>query len=652
MYKIGKFKLITVFCFILAIVFLGVYLWITAQSSHANIIHPTYNLVSDYGYAVAISEQNQDTSVLVQYDDEEIILPIYVFDCDCVIAILEEVPNSVPHNFIFTEVVPPIFDSVRGFSNGFAVVGMGQVWNDEMWRRESGLYGLIDREGNLVLPIIYDHIGSKITVGNCVFVVVGYDGRQGIINIHGDEILPIIYHGVSIHDNLASVSYGTGDDRTAGLFNLSTRQFVIPKGTYVAIGTFINENRAWVTLGPANGWRWGAVDTNTGQLLTPMVYTGQATAGSPGWFRNGIISANRDVGSGRKRGFLDIDGNEITQFIYDEIVWFGDDVAHVQYNGRWGIIDMEGNYIIEPMFDSRIWRIARGEDFWYLVVSSDGGVGLWDVKEGRMIVPNIYFGIARTYANYVIVQYGDWWTEGVLNIETGEYIIPPGYMHFGNNDIRNSLILASRGTEGNDRKMGLVNIRTGEIIVDFIYDDLRWEQGAEGDYIIFRIGAEWEQRDWDGTIFDTLVGGLFGIMDAYGNIIAPAIYSAIRYMHESSDLFAVQRGAKWGVINSNGEIVLPIEFTHIGSFWHPPGFPADLAPVNIGARWVWDNSAHSYDGFGTYVLRGGRWGFIDKSGNLVIPAELEYDLVYAVTGGMAAVMRDGKWGFVAVTPDI
>jgi len=106
-----------------------------------------------------------------------------------------------------------------------------------------------------------------------------------------------------------------------------------------------------------------------------------------------------------------------------------------------------------------------------------------------------------------------------------------------------------------------------------------------------------------------------------------------------------------GVINSDGEIVLPIVYTYVGQFFHTPGFSTDFAPVNIGAELVWDNSVESYWGWGDYALIGGKWGFIDTSGNLIIPAELEYDLVYPIVDGMAAVRRDGKWGFVAVRPD-
>jgi len=649
-------------------IFMGVYVLVARHDAvpYAGIVYPEHDIVHDYENDEVIPEKSQDEPVTVQYSDNEIIYHAFDFACDCVVA-----PKTAPGNhfenedisvllqFIYTEIVPPIYDSVRDFSNGFAVVGMGRTWNEEEWRWERGLYGLIDKEGNLVLPIIYDRIGDiadTVSIGNCVVIIATYDGKRGVVNVHGDEILPFIFTRVSIRENFAVVNYGTGDDRTAGLFNLLTHEFVIPKGIYVAISDFISEYRTWVTLGPENYWQWGVVDINSGELLTPMVYSGRGRSSSPDWFNNGVAVA-RDVCGGRKTGLLDANGNEITRFIYDDIFWLCECILHVHRNGRWGIVSIEGNYILEPVFDYRMWLYARGEGLRYSAVWQDGLMGIWDVIEGRMIIPNIYLDIAGIYNNYAIVRYGDWSVTGVLNIETGEYIIPLGYMTFGANTLDNSITPASIGTEGYDLKMGLVDIQTGEVIVDFIYNDLRWANSGGGGFIIFQTGAEWERRVWDGGEFYALAGGLFGVMDVNGNIIIPAIYSFISYMHNSQNLFVVglwgeQDGMKMGVINSAGEIVLPIVYTHVGSFFSSSSFPAYLASVNIGAELVWDNSANLYDNSGDYVLRGGKWGFIGIYGNLVVPAGLEYDLVYPVVDGMAAVMRDGLWGFLSVIPDV
>lgn len=44
------------------------------------------------------------------------------------------------------------------------------------------------------------------------------------------------------------------------------------------------------------------------------------------------------------------------------------------------------------------------------------------------------------------------------------------------------------------------------------------------------------------------------------------------------------------------------------------------------------------------VSKDGKWGFIDKKGNLVIP--LQYEMAKDISEGKAAVFKDGKWGYI------
>jgi len=143
---------------------------------------------------------------------------------------------------------------------------------------------------------------------------------------------------------------------------------------------------------------------------------------------------------------------------------------------------------------------------------------------------------------------------------------------------------------------------------------------------------------------------LWGLLDVYGNEVVPAKYVNIH--HFEDDLFVVESAGRYlGIINTLGEIVLPLEFTHIGTFRFPRlGHEVQFAPVNIGAEWIRRYDTDYSDGFGhhNYEMRGGLWGFIDIRGNLVVPPSLEYDIVRPVFDGMAAVILDGKWGFVPI----
>ena len=115
------------------------------------------------------------------------------------------------------------------------------------------------------------------------------------------------------------------------------------------------------------------------------------------------------------------------------------------------------------------------------------------------------------------------------------------------------------------------------------------------------------------------------------NITIRKIASGLKFdgiMNFSEGLAAVQIGdwgtGKWGFINKTGEIVIPTVYDWVG------GFNDGLAVVRIGD---WGS---------------GKSGCMDTSGNIIIP--LIYDSVgwgsRSFSEGLARVSVDGKWGFI------
>jgi KWG Leptospira. len=81
-----------------------------------------------------------------------------------------------------------------------------------------------------------------------------------------------------------------------------------------------------------------------------------------------------------------------------------------------------------------------------------------------------------------------------------------------------------------------------------------------------------------------------------------------------------------GYIDKTGKIAVPLDYYgRFGkeTFVHYNHFCEGLAPLIDGR---------------------GRFGYVNKIGETVIP--FEYDFTYTFSGGLAAVKKDGKWGFV------
>ena len=83
---------------------------------------------------------------------------------------------------------------------------------------------------------------------------------------------------------------------------------------------------------------------------------------------------------------------------------------------------------------------------------------------------------------------------------------------------------------------------------------------------------------------------------------------------------------KVGCIDLKGNEVVPVIYDDIG-FWGN-----NLIPVNIGARKI------------DYSKKGGKWGFCNSKGNLVIPTK--FDKAESFYEGISAVQIGRKWGFI------
>ncbi len=146
------------------------------------------------------------------------------------------------------------------------------------------------------------------------------------------------------------------------------------------------------------------------------------------------------------------------------------------------------------------------------------------------------------------------------------------------------------------------------------------------------------------------IGGVkWGLIDTEGSYIVEPTYDE---MKEGGDgLFPARIGEKWGLVDFNGQTV--IDFTYDGM--KPP--KDGIVGVRQGNAWgylslgsrefIFTPQAEDVWRFGDDrgpVRIDGKWGFIDKSGKLVIQAE--YDDVWDFNEGLAPVKLGEVWGYI------
>lgn len=307
--------------------------------------------------------------------------------------------------------IPCVHDEVGCFErNGLAIF-------QEKYGHSSH-YGLLNKQGQIILPAIYDYIGpcseglwcvwsklnsqlkavneNGVEIMQCQLehfdhdtyetafhdglVKVGnLDGMYGYINLNGDLAIPYQFpHADDFCDGLAPVSEYFGD------------------GEY-GYG-YIDKNGQWV-IDPMYGsaskfsYGWGVLSTccyvsKWGKVLDPFPTVRP--------FSDGM--GNVQNGNCGEWGYIDITGKISIFSEFEAPSDFSEGLAPAKLNGKWGYIDKKGQVVIPYQFD-----FANEFKDGFAAVKFDGeygdeyGVidttGGWAFYPGSFILKNIGDGI-------------------------------------------------------------------------------------------------------------------------------------------------------------------------------------------------------------------------------------------------------------------
>lgn len=252
-----------------------------------------------------------------------------------------------------------------------------------------GKFGLIDFEGNIVLPIEYSSIDLGETEPNSgVMMLRAIDeanGRHMFLEADGSvsEICPSGwgYDGYDVYWNNGIPMVWSIQDGVVGStfeaykrmwYPLSNGLGTIPlePATVVPVQEMkgFTENEYDETVVDLVSEKYALLDFTTGELLTDFVYEECSRVG----FVDGVLPVKKDG----KWGYVNDKGEEITEFIYDAAGTGGESIwtytkMYASTNGytvvrqgdKWGLIDNKGNTVVEPIYDD-ISQVTNKGLFW------------------------------------------------------------------------------------------------------------------------------------------------------------------------------------------------------------------------------------------------------------------------------------------------
>lgn len=385
------------------------------------------------------------------------------------------------------------------------------------------------------------------------------------------------------------------------------------------------------------------------------------------------------VNSKGKMGYADASGAEVIKCVYDNATPFREGAAVVAKGSKYGMIDQSGNVVLPMQYsDIRPWN-----DHLYLVIKGGKTMGLVDLS-GKVVLEPVYSLISNLncYDRAVIGMGGKQKTNdskpymngakyGIINGK-GEVLISAEYkgLHEFTYDCSNVYPYYEGMRTAYDYHYLIDTLKTDCQYLAFSYSDATISNAGVMDgngKVLMPVNThDLVMLPMNGMIryFDRLKSGFDC---GYYNIEKG---QTIKVSHKTTNFndakywshgdfygkIAPVNGSTWQFVDKDGKVVKD-GYT---SLQHVPSMGLWIAKTSAGTYDVLDadgNVQEMLTGYNAFkcsskagdpelfsVGKDGKYGVIDRSGNVVIP--MVYDMTSVYNYGLFGVCKDKKWGYV------
>ncbi len=488
--------------------------------------------------------------------------------------------------------------------------------------RQDDKYGVIDRQGNILINPTY----AEVKIPNpekAVFVCKEENDNIKILNNNNEELMteyeqiePIKLKNIQSDLMYEKSVLKYKKDNKYGLINFEGKEITKPE--YDEIDS-LGYKEGELLVKKDN--KYGIMNIN-GYLMIPTEYD-----------QISVDKYYTDENSYKDAGYIvSITTNE---------------------GYRYGYINKDGKKLLETEYNelSRINEIENSQDV-YILCAKNGQYGI--NKNEENIIPNEYQSITYNEANNIfIVERSKKY--GVRNIN-GKEIIPVEYSQI---DTTGIYIYAQNQEENK------------------VFNSLGEEQNISSNIEILNTDNENYRIKIDSTN-----GTKYGVVNKNNEQIIEEKYNYIKYLSDNYFIASAENG-KLGIIDDKDSPKLELKYDAIEKIYNKDIIQANITSENITELYskdlqqlcsiqnaivesnkdyikIYNDTETKYfnndgqelqntDIFPNNNLyskiENGKWGFVDKTGNVKV--DYQYDRVTEFNEyGFAAVQKDGKWGAI------
>lgn len=361
----------------------------------------------------------------------------------------------------------------------------------------------------------------------------------------------------------------------------------------------------------------------------------------------------------RGYGLVSTSSGEILPTTYSDLTDEGGERWSVRRNGKMGMVkvgEANGSFRVETIIPCEYDQVQAGDGDEYYVVTNGSQHGLFD-WDGKTVIACVYDDVdLNKYVGFCSVKRNG--LKGLMS-KTGEELIPCAFDDCG--VIDEHFLWTRNNTYGIYSSEG-EKVQPCKFSSFFIYEGKKKKEVLLSDF------AQLDQRKHPDLY--AVVSGKVGTLDSKN--FTTKLPCAYDYLSDFATRMKITNGVrteqrlavcrlngKYGIVNSEGKQIQPMGFDELRKDVSDPsskelpdmGSARDLH-VRIGDKWgiltadgeqlaevKFDSVGVFHDGLAV-VKAAERYGYIDRSGEIVIP--IQWMAAYDFSEGLAALRVDKK----------
>lgn len=499
---------------------------------------------------------------------------------------------------------------------------------------------------------------EEITETDAKYFILIKDNKYGVINKEGQVVIEPKYNEIKIPNPSKDIficSLGEVENNSKAI-KANGEELWKEFNSVDAISI-----RAITSLVPyektvlkyKQGNFWGLIDFN-GNKITEAIYEEIKAVD----YKEGFLKVKKEG----LFGVINIKGKEVLKSEYDNILSDGyyNEKTKYEESGfilrtktddgyRFGYAKANGKIMLDTIYNevNRITEIESSKEI-YLITSLNGKYGLR--KNNKTILENDFTEIGYDRTNkLLVVQKNN--AQGVCDIN-GKTIIPIDYTSIA---IAGEYINASKDESTIIFDIKGNNIETDMVSLEKVSDNYSIAIDKNNNYNILDkdrnklLNQRYSYIEFfEGNLFIATNSSNAGLIDANGKIVVPLEYSTVQKIEEANCLKATSvQNNKISIINIEGKISEGINeavVTNEGEYIKVSS-PSNIKYYTLeGKEIAYKDIFPKNEIYAT--KQNDKWGFKDKDGKIVIPCV--YDLVTEQEGNFIGVKKNGKWGVLDV----